>query len=279
MHVTETLRVWKGSRCLTSRNPAKSAGESAIFPEWLRFFRVAKWARFGVFWRESTPGGAGFRETEIRHICLTGDVRTCDTNVFVPFRKIETALGGLIAASLLFSQHIRYTATQFLLENVSGHAVLFTLSGVGLMGGVLVFLLCRSSKARLFLKTLRQIGNRLLQKPFWKQWLHILVSHVLLWLCLGTAFFLFVQSLTPVPWAHAGILIACYAFAWLCGFLRFLTPGGLGVREGLLSRLLAHYLPASQATLVALLCRLWMLSVEIVLAGVAFFLEKHRPPA
>ena len=34
-------------------------------------------------------------------------------------------------------------------------------------------------------------------------------------------------------------------------------------------------IPSSQATLVALLCRVWMLSAELVLAGVAVFLHKR----
>ena len=73
----------------------------------------------------------------------------------------------------------------------------------------------------------------------------------------------------------AGVLTACFALAWVIGFLSFLTPGGLGVREGLLSLLLSSYMPAPQATLIALICRVWMLSAEIVLAGVAFVLNRH----
>ena len=50
---------------------------------------------------------------------------------------------------------------------------------------------------------------------------------------------------------------------------------GLGIREGLLGLLLANYMPAPQATLIALICRVWMLSAEIVLAGVAFALNER----
>jgi len=79
-----------------------------------------------------------------------------------------------------------------------------------------------------------------------------------------------------VQWTDAWGLTACFAFAWIVGFLSFLTPGGLGIREGLLSLLLSRYMPTPQATLVALLCRVWMLSAEIVLAGVAFMLNRTR---
>ena len=56
---------------------------------------------------------------------------------------------------------------------------------------------------------------------------------------------------------------------------KFPDTGGLGIREGLLGLLLANYMPTPQATLVALLCRVWMLSAEIVLAGVALTLNRH----
>ncbi|MDE0683809.1 MAG: lysylphosphatidylglycerol synthase domain-containing protein [Candidatus Poribacteria bacterium] len=186
---------------------------------------------------------------------------------------VETALGGLIAMSLLFSKQTQATA-QTVLENVSGHTLLFTLVGLGCIAGVLFFIPTVSTHARQFLKTLRSTGTPLFQKSFRHQWLNIFATHLLLWCCQGFAFFLFLRSLASVAWTDAGILTTCYAFAWIAGFLSFLTPGGLGVREGLLSLLLSSYMPISQATLVALLCRVWILSAELVLAGAAFYLRK-----
>ena len=52
--------------------------------------------------------------------------------------------------------------------------------------------------------------------------------------------------------------------------MTLITPGGLGVREGILSLLLTACLPPATATLVALLSRFWIIGVEIILAGVAF---------
>ena len=186
---------------------------------------------------------------------------------------VETAIGGVIALSLLFSKQTRETA-QTVLEKISGHILLFTLVGLGFIAGVLFLIPIVSTHARQFLKRLRATGTPLFQKSFRYQWLKIFASHILLWCCQGFAFFLFVRSLAPVPWTDVGILTACYAFAWIVGFLSFLTPGGLGVREGLLSLLLSSYMPLSQATLVALFCRVWILSAELVLAGATFCLRK-----
>ena len=188
--------------------------------------------------------------------------------------SIETALGGVIAIPLLFSTQVQDTV-QGILEKISGHSVLLTLAGIGLLATILFGVLKMSNHALLFLKTLWDTSTPILQKSFWNQWVNILVIHVSLWMCQGLAFYLFVRSLTSVQWTDAGVLTACYAFAWIVGFLSFLTPGGLGIREGLLGLLLSSYMPVMHATLAALLCRLWMLSAEMVLAGVAFYLNRR----
>lgn len=197
---------------------------------------------------------------------------------------IETALGGLIAMSLLLSSQMRDIALG-ILEKISGHTLFLTLVAVGVVTGVLFLAPKVSAQAKQVLRTLRAIGERLYQKSFWCAPLNthrdavvsILTSHVLLWICQGLAFYLFVRSLASVAWTDAGILTACYAFAWIVGFLSFLTPSGLGIREGLLGLLLASYIPVPQATLIALLCRVWTLAAEILLAGVAFILNRrHR---
>lgn len=186
---------------------------------------------------------------------------------------IETVLGGLIAVSLLFSKQMRGTAKE-VLEKISGHSLLLTIVVIGILAGILLLIPRLATHTRQFLKTLT---------PLLKNggvWGNVIIVHSLLWLCQGLAFFLFVRSFAPVPWTDAGVLTACFAFAWIVGFLSFLTPGGLGIREGLLGLLLANYMPAPQATLVALLCRLWMLSAEMLLALIAFGIDTnwtHRP--
>ena len=180
---------------------------------------------------------------------------------------IETALGGLIGMSLIFSPKVRDTALG-MLDKISGHTTLLSLACLGILIGTLFLMPKVSVHAREFLKTLTSLRRHS------RLWTDVIVRHILLWKCQGLAFFLFVKSFVPVAWTDVAVLAACFAFAWVIGFLSFLTPGGLGIREGLLGLLLANYMPASQATLVALLCRVWMLSAEIVLAGAAFYLRK-----
>ena len=182
---------------------------------------------------------------------------------------IETALGGLIGVPLIFSPKMRDIVFG-MIDKISGHAILLGLACISVFIAILFLIPKVSTHARRFLKTLTSLGQHS------RLWINVIAGHVLLWICQGFAFFLFVKSLAPLAWTDAGILAACFAFAWVVGFLSFLTPGGLGIREGLLGLLLANYMPAPQATLVALLCRVWMLSAEIVLAGIAFTLDKKR---
>ncbi len=181
---------------------------------------------------------------------------------------IETALGGLIAMTLLFSKQIQDTAAE-VVERFLGQRLLLVLAVIVCLAGLVCLIPKVTKHVRVLLKMLSLLKNVRL-------WGNVLTCHILLWLCQGLAFFLFVKSLVPVSFTSAGVLIASFAFAWVVGFLSFLAPGGLGVREGLLGLLLTHLMPASQATLVALLCRLWMLLAEILLAGIAFGLDRNR---
>ena len=192
---------------------------------------------------------------------------------------IETALGGLIGMSLIFSEPMRETALSVFETLIGKNTRLLPIAIFFLLIGLMFLMPRLSSKARHFLKSVRETGSRLFSKPFGKMWLSVFVSHLLLWVCQGMAFFLFVKSLSPVQWGDALGLTACFAFAWMVGFLSFLTPGGLGIREGLLGVLLSSYMPTTQATFLALVCRLWMLSSEMLLALIAFGIDwKMRCP-
>lgn len=95
-------------------------------------------------------------------------------------------------------------------------------------------------------------------------------AYLLLWAFLGIAFFLFIKSLTPVSTSQLPVVTGTYAVAWSIGFLSIITPSGLGVREGILSVLLTNVLPPTTAMLIALLSRLWTLSAELAVTGMAF---------
>jgi hypothetical protein len=94
--------------------------------------------------------------------------------------------------------------------------------------------------------------------------------HLLCWLGQGLAFYLFIRALYPVLLERLPALVGIFAGAWVIGFLSFLAPGGLGVREGILVYLLGFYLPSHVAIVVALLSRLWVTAAELIGTGLAF---------
>ncbi len=131
---------------------------------------------------------------------------------------IETALGGLIGVSLIFSPKMRGTAVG-MLDKISGYTTLLSLACIGILIGTLFLIPKVSTHTREFLKTLTLLGQHS------RLWMDVIAGHILLWICQGFAFFLFIQSFASVQWTNAGVLTACFAFAWIIGFLSFLTPG------------------------------------------------------
>jgi hypothetical protein len=96
------------------------------------------------------------------------------------------------------------------------------------------------------------------------------LAHILCWVAYGVAFYLFVCSVHPVPLSELLVLGASYAAAWVIGFLSFLTPGGIGIREGVLAYLLGFWLPVPIAIVVGLLSRIWVMAGELIGTGIAW---------
>jgi len=108
------------------------------------------------------------------------------------------------------------------------------------------------------------------------QLLLILLFHI----CTGFAqcigFFFLLRSMYFISTALILPISGIYMLSYLIGFLSFVAPGGLGVKEGALSVLLTMYIPASLAIMIALVSRLWTLIPEILFLLVSLiFLRKN----
>jgi glycosyltransferase 2 family protein len=93
------------------------------------------------------------------------------------------------------------------------------------------------------------------------------------WFVAGSAFYILLLAL----WGSAPLLawpicIGIYALAWDIGFVSFITPSGLGFREGAIVGLfaLAFPLPGVLATVIALLSRLVSTAAELLCVSVAY---------
>jgi uncharacterized membrane protein YbhN (UPF0104 family) len=108
---------------------------------------------------------------------------------------------------------------------------------------------------------------RLLRRPtaeFRYQWgaaIPLLTCYLGLWLVWGVGVWLLAAGLGLE--APVAPLVSGNALAWVAGFLSFIFPGGLGVREYVLARLLSASTPGV-AMGVALVSRAWLLGAEVV---------------
>lgn len=93
------------------------------------------------------------------------------------------------------------------------------------------------------------------------------------WLLAGCAFYLLINALWSIPFAALPICIGIYALGWDIGFLTFITPSGLGFREGAIAGLLAlslPFLPLALGSIIAILARLVSTLAELVCVSIAY---------
>lgn len=84
------------------------------------------------------------------------------------------------------------------------------------------------------------------------------------WLLFGAAFVVFVRAFAPVPPGHMVATAGTVAAAYLAGYLFFLTPAGLGMREAAMGLLLAQFLAPGAAAVIAVLSRVWFTAGELL---------------
>jgi uncharacterized membrane protein YbhN (UPF0104 family) len=95
-------------------------------------------------------------------------------------------------------------------------------------------------------------------------WSGALLQGILLPLAVGASF--------AQAWPNVGVFL----LAPIAGFLALVAPGGLGVREAVLSFALAPQLGPSKALTVALLARATFVVSEVISWGIARWLARPK---
>lgn len=102
----------------------------------------------------------------------------------------------------------------------------------------------------------------------------VTLSWAISWIIAGTAFYVLVLAVYPaLPLAALPICIGIYALAWDVGFVSFITPSGLGFREGTIAFLLVLALPSLPIVwgpILAIVSRLISTVAELVCVSVAY---------
>jgi uncharacterized membrane protein YbhN (UPF0104 family) len=103
-------------------------------------------------------------------------------------------------------------------------------------------------------------------------------ANIVAWGMYGIAFLCLNRGLVELPSYDALQHIAVNATSYVAGYLVLIVPGGLGVREGVLQRVMvtAGMADPAQAVAVSLISRLWQLIIMITPALI--FFAYRRPP-
>jgi len=96
------------------------------------------------------------------------------------------------------------------------------------------------------------------------------------WLLIGLAFAALAAAVAPVGAGEIALLVGGYAFAWEVGFLAFVTPSGLGIKEGVLFLVLKLVFPAPVAAALVVLSRLWQTLAEVIAAAAVWAVARTR---
>lgn len=181
----------------------------------------------------------------------------------------KLAAGALIfAASLLFWGDIG--ALNGLLK---GYTVLLIAVGIATILGLLVVLHPR------VLNTLLNTALRILKREpvvlalRYIDILRVTVAWCVSWIIAGSAFYILILAFgINAPLATLPVCIGIYAIIWDIGFLSFITPSGLGFREGVAVVLLvpALALAPAPATVIAVLSRLVSTAAELLCVSIAY---------
>jgi len=158
---------------------------------------------------------------------------------------------------------------------VTGQGTMRQLGLVGLLGCIplLISIIFPSVLNKLFALGMKWIGRG--EMSFHFKWYHfalMLVNDGMLWVISGFGLYLLADSFSPLTLTQLPIVIGAMGFSWVLGTLAFLTPAGLGVREGAMGLLLSAVLPLPLPALVAILARFWWSLADFGSIGLAFLL-------
>jgi glycosyltransferase 2 family protein len=116
----------------------------------------------------------------------------------------------------------------------------------------------------------------------WIDGIVILALSLVAWMIYGVAYWMLLASLAGVSAVHIPVLSGVNALSFLAGYLAVVTPGGLGVREFAMTRLLLPLVPESVGAVLSVASRLWTIAAELVGGALTLLLVRRRgatPPA
>ena len=103
-----------------------------------------------------------------------------------------------------------------------------------------------------------------------RQIVELFLYYIFFWCIYGLSFGILASAFIETNIRSLLIFSGIYVFSVVVGVVSVISPGGLGVREGVLSVLLSAYMPTHTAVYISIVSRIWFTLVE--LGMVLFFL-------
>jgi len=197
------------------------------------------------------------------YLCEREGIPKTVTTTSAVLAQIFSLVSGLIISLLLLGVDF--------LDKFGGANILFFF----ILLSLFLFLIIISLYPRLLGKGINFLLRKIkkpelkIQLSTWTSF-KFLVGYAITWLIYGFGFFFFIHSFTNVSFHQYPLMTGIFAIAYILGFLSFFAPGGLGVREGILTYLLGLYFPGSIATVISLASRIWMTIAEVIGLGISF---------
>lgn len=98
-----------------------------------------------------------------------------------------------------------------------------------------------------------------------------------LWISQIIGFYFLINAIYPIALSKIFNLAGAYTLSWMTGFVVIFAPGGLGVREAMMTLLLSPILPAPLAIAISFIARVWITIFEIVIFFVGLLVKKLGP--
>jgi len=127
----------------------------------------------------------------------------------------------------------------------------------------------------LILRLLKREPHRI-RIPY-KKMLWLVIVLIFMWVVHGSAFYLTSKAIYPalqLSFQSYSLFIGVFAISWLIGFVSFLTPGGIGIREAVMTYFLGFYLPIPIAVMMAIAFRVLLIVAEFGFGAVLLILHK-----
>ena len=95
------------------------------------------------------------------------------------------------------------------------------------------------------------------------------------WISQIIGFFLLINSFYPVPVVNFPYIALTYISSWIGGFVVIYAPGGIGIREGIMSFLLSKILPVGLSVGFSVIARVWTIIYEVIVFATGQLLLKR----